>query len=212
MTPSRVEGKIITGQSLKELTMTGIYKMSHINKKGLFYIGSASNVKGVKDCKKGFYRRFLEHIHFLENKKHSSKFLQNVVNKYGIEGIRFEIIEVIDVLYENNRSFILEREQYYLDLLKPVYNTSSKASCPTVEYTDERRKAASDRRKGKKLPKSAYEKIQVKVSQYSLDNIFLETFDSIKIASDCTGIERSGISRSASGHRKTSGGFKWKFV
>jgi hypothetical protein len=203
---SRLTGKIITGQTIKELTVNGVYKIHHIDKKGVFYVGSASRETGGKDCRKGFYRRFLEHIHFLENKKHTSPFLQNVVNKYGVEGLRFEVLEIVN---PNNREFILEREQYYIDTLKPAYNGSITARCPTVPYTDARRKAASDRRIGKKLPESAYEKIKVEISQYNNEGLFIGRFNSIQEASDITGIDRSSISRCYSGKRKSAGGFNW---
>lgn len=193
---------------LDNLTKLGIYKISHIDKSDLFYIGSASGTFNGKKCQKGFYRRFLEHLKALENKKHDSKYLQNVVNKYGIEGIRFEILEIVET---DDRKVILEREQHYLDLLSPAYNSSKTARCPTVPYTPERKQAASSRMKGKKLSEDVYDAIRVSIYQFDKKGNFLNKYASIKEASDITSIDRASISNSAAGKRKSAGGYLWSF-
>ena len=84
---------------LDNLTKLGIYKITHLSKIDVSYIGSASGTFNGKKCQKGFYRRFLEHLRALENEKHDSKYLQNVVNKYGIDGLRFEIYSCFPMPY-----------------------------------------------------------------------------------------------------------------
>jgi hypothetical protein len=205
----RLTNKVATPAMLNQLTSLGVYKIYHVAKADVFYIGSASGNRNVKACQKGFYRRFLEHLYYLEHNKHDSKYLQNVVNKYGIEGLRFEIIEVVNSI---DRAYILEREQYYLDLLNPGYNSSKIARCPTVVYTEERKEAARQRRKGLPFVESAYEKVRKTVRQYTKDNIFIKEYSSIQTASDETNINRATISKCASGSRKTAGGFKWSFI
>lgn len=206
---SKLKGKVTTGQEIKELTSVGIYKMYHIKNNDLFYIGSAKRTNGKKKCLNGFYRRFLEHIHYFENKKHNCFDLQKVVNESGVEGIRFEVLEVLDGLDSN---YILSREQFYMDTLKPFYNISKNSRCCVIEYTPERRKALSDRLKGKKLPDSAYNKLRVKVAQHDLDWNFIKEFDSIQEASNQTGVERSSISRCIYAIRRKAGGFRWSLV
>jgi group I intron endonuclease len=193
---------------LDNLTKVGIYKITHLAKPIVFYIGSASSTFNGKKSQKGFYRRFLEHLRALEHKKHHSKYLQNVVNKYGIEGIRFEILEIID---STDRNFILEREQYYLDTLNPAYNSSTTARCPTVPYTDERKKAVSARMQGKKLSEEVYNAVKVPIYQFDKQGKFLSKYNSIHEASDRTSIDRASISNSASGKRKSAGGYLWSF-
>jgi group I intron endonuclease len=51
-----------------------------------------------------------------------------------------------------------------------------------------------------------------KVSQYSLDNILIATFDSIIIASKSTDIGRRSIQSAAIGRSKTAGGYIWKYA
>lgn len=65
------------------------------------YIGSAVNFEDRKNC----------HLHLLRNNKHQAK-LQNAFNKYGKENFIFEILEFVE-----DKSKLIEREQYYLDTL-----------------------------------------------------------------------------------------------
>jgi len=204
----RLTNKVTTPETLNKLGSLGIYKIYHIAKPSLFYIGSASGTMGKKPCEIGFYKRFRQHLRNLEHAKHNSKYLQNVVNKYGIEGLRFEIIEVVD---STDRTYILEREQYYLDLLKPAYNSSKTARCPTVPYTEERKEAVRQQRKGLPFVPKAYEIIRKPVRQYETDGTFVKEYSSIQIASNETKIDRATISKCASGNRKSAGGFIWKF-
>jgi group I intron endonuclease len=50
------------------------------------------------------------------------------------------------------------------------------------------------------------------VNQYSKDNIFMNTFKSIKEAADKTNVNRDSIAKVCYGQQKTGGGFIWKFV
>lgn len=206
---SKLLNHIFDVSLLDNLTKLGIYKITHLSKIDVSYIGSASGTFNGKKCQKGFYRRFLEHLRALENKKHDSKYLQNVVNKYGIEGIRFEILEIVET---EDRKIILEREQYYLDSLSPAYNSSKTARCPTVPYTAERRQATSSRMKGKKLPEEVYDAIKVSIYQFDKKGNFLNKYNSIQEAADKTKIDRGSISNSAAGKRKSAGGYLWSFT
>lgn len=50
------------------------------------------------------------------------------------------------------------------------------------------------------------------VAQYDLDGNLIQKYKCIRYASDDTGIKQGNISRVCNGHRKTSGGYIWKFV
>lgn len=83
---------------------SGIYKITNkIN--GKFYIGSAVDLA----------RRFNEHRSRLNKAVHGNPILQRAWNKHGANNFTFEILEE----HPNNQRLLLEREQYYLDLLKP---------------------------------------------------------------------------------------------
>jgi group I intron endonuclease len=78
--------------------LSGIYCITNIINDRI-YIGSTN-------C---FYKRFYEHNRDLCKNIHSNKHFQNFVNKYSIDVIKYNILEIVDF---NN---LLEREQYYLD-------------------------------------------------------------------------------------------------
>lgn len=83
-----------------------IYKISNtINKK--IYIGSSILFK----------KRKSEHKFHLKRNTHHSMILQRHVNKYGLKTLIFEIIEFVE-----NKNLLIEREQYYIDTLKPYFN------------------------------------------------------------------------------------------
>lgn len=79
-----------------------------------FYLGSTNHFNKRKNA------------HFLELKrnKHHSAYLQNSVNKYGIENFEMVIYQFC------SKDEKLELENYYLQTLKPHYNVSKSAFAP----------------------------------------------------------------------------------
>lgn len=89
--------------------ISGIYKIYCIvNNK--FYIGSATNIAN----------RWNRHRYDLRANKGTNRNIQASWNKYGEESFTFEIVE--EVL---DKAKLIEREQHYLDILKPEFN-----ACP----------------------------------------------------------------------------------
>jgi len=98
---------------------SGIYKITNtVN--GKFYVGSSKNIKWRWYC----------HRHYLENNKHDNPKLQHSWNKHGKSNFTFEVIE------ETNSKMLLEREQYYLDTLKPYERLIGYNICPKAEGGD----------------------------------------------------------------------------
>lgn len=87
------------------MTISGIYKICNINT-NQFYIGSGSSLKQRKS----------QHWGLLKYGNHYNKKLQNSWNKHGESSFVFEIIE------ECEECKLVEREQHYIDTLKPFYN------------------------------------------------------------------------------------------
>jgi group I intron endonuclease len=83
-----------------------IYKITSCAN-GKIYIGSASD----------FSQRTNVHIHRLRKNNHANKKLQNHFNKYGEQDLLFSILE--PVLFKD---MLLEREQYFINTLKPEFN------------------------------------------------------------------------------------------
>ena len=87
------------------LKISGIYKITNIvNNK--FYIGSSNDI----------YHRLKHHYSDLKNNNHHNKYLLRSFQKYNKDNFKVEIIEIVE------QSLLIEREQYYIDTLKPQYN------------------------------------------------------------------------------------------
>jgi group I intron endonuclease len=107
---------------------SGIYKLIINNK---FYIGSAKNI-GI---------RLSKHLLDLERGSHHSIYLQRAWDKY--QTINIEVIELC-----NN---LIEKEQYYLDILKPQYNLCSVAkNCSGINRTEKHKNKISQHHKNNK--------------------------------------------------------------
>lgn len=106
----------------------GIYQLSINNK---IYIGSAKNI-GI---------RISKHLLDLERNNHHSIYLQRAWNKY--QNISVDIIEIC----EN----IIEREQYYLDSLKPHFNLCmNAANCEGIKRSNVHKNKISEHHKNNK--------------------------------------------------------------
>lgn len=104
--------------------ISGIYKITN-NITGDFYIGSSNNIK----------------IRWNDHKKHSKwlsrpgmKLYQAFI-KYGLDNFLFEVLEETDNLKE--------REQYYIEQLKPIYNNYN-AYGLNIERTKETKKRVNE--------------------------------------------------------------------
>lgn len=96
------------------------------------YVGSAKKLN----------YRLWSHKHKLTKGNHTNKHLQNFVNKYGIDSIYFEVLEKV----ENN---IIEREQFWIDALKPTFNILPIAgSSEGIVLSKEHKSKISKGRKG----------------------------------------------------------------
>jgi len=76
--------------------------------------------------------------------KRGRSLIYNSILKYGHENFAFSILEYCEP------GLCLEREDYFLQLLKPEYNISKKAAAPFLgrQHSEETRKQISDNNKG----------------------------------------------------------------
>lgn len=93
---------------------SGVYRWIN-NTNGKSYVGSSV------DLSKRLYR-YYSLAHLIDGAKNS--YIYRALIKYGYGSFSFEILEFC------NKENVLEREQYYLDLLKPEYNVLLKAGSP----------------------------------------------------------------------------------
>ena len=128
------------------MKISGIYRIQSIIKPERFYIGSAISISD----------RWSKHKSLLRKNAHHSPKLQNHFNKYGEADIVFIIIE--PCLSE----FLLIREQYYIDTLKPWFNTRQIAES-NLGYTwnkDSRDKMRGNKNGAKKRSAKTKENIR----------------------------------------------------
>ncbi len=93
----------------------------HNLKTGRIYIGSAVNL----------WRRFLSYKQsFLFDKEENNIGLKRACKKYGVENLKIGILEIIN----KDKKLLKQREQFYLDTIKPFknigYNISRSADRP----------------------------------------------------------------------------------
>lgn len=106
----------------------GIYQIKCI-KTNKIYIGSSKQLKTRKR----------KHFYLLSNNKHHNNHLQNIVNSRGIESLQFEIIELC------SQEDLVDREQYYIDTLKPEINILKTATITSkTEHTKKGLRRISD--------------------------------------------------------------------
>lgn len=107
--------KKFTSHNNEEIKRKGVYSITCSKNKKWIYIGSTF-------CKEGFYKRWYCHINKLKRNLHFNPILQNIINKYGLDSISFNIIEVI-----NTKELTYEREVFwinYFDNLKDIKITN----------------------------------------------------------------------------------------
>lgn len=196
-----------------------VYKIKFDNV-GKFYIGSSKNPK----------RRWQEHLNDLVKNKHHNFELQNDYNKRG------EVTK--EVLFTGTLEECREIEQLVIDSwYESLYNYSKSSTYCKVPATHILRKNTSDRflgkekklikasdetkskmretRKGLKMPQKCTDAskkyLSVRVEQYSLDGVLINTFDSVTEAGKEFHYNgQKNISKALSGAQKTAYGFIWK--
>lgn len=130
------------------------------------YVGSAIN----------FNKRASNHLSDLKKNKHGNSKLQNHVNKYGIEDLEFSILEeVTDV------SILIEREQFFIDTLKPEFNICKIAGSALGRKTSDETKSKQRLLKiGKKHSAEHVQKIIEKTRGKKRSPEYLEKMSKIR--------------------------------
>ena len=166
---------------------TGVYKIYHEKDKSKLYIGSASSTKKYG----GFSNRFRRHLYDLFYNKHCNARLQNYCNKHGLDGLKFEIIEVCEP-YK-----CIEREQYYFNTLLPYFNIAKTAGNTL----------------GVKPTYNQLCKRGIPVLQYDLNGNFIKEYSNATIAFRNTGVKQFLIRQCCRSklNSSQSKGFQWRF-
>jgi len=197
---------------------SGVYQLCNMQNNKI-YVGSAVNL----------HWRSTHHFNALNRGDHCSRHLQLSFNKYGAEYFTFSVLEYCE------KERLIEREQFYIDLLKPEYNTLPIAgSCLGVKRSDETRARMSASLKGRVISQEAREKTRITltgrkdsaevkhnkgvshykpVAQYTEDGTFIKVFKSLREAAKIIGVVSSQITACCQmrfGH-KTAAGYQLRY-
>lgn len=133
---------------------SGIYKITNIVTNDC-YMGSALNLR----------KRKSKHFSDLKLNRHFATYLQNSYNKYGKDNFQFEI------LAKCPKEYLIKLEQWFLDSLKPAFNTRKLAeSSLGVKHSEETKQKMSKIHKGKKVSDDT----KVKISEANKGRVFSE--------------------------------------
>lgn len=124
--------------------MVGIYKITNLTT-GNYYIGQSKDI----------VKRWNDHFCKGYGAMHSPLFTMDI-DMYGRDGFSFEVIEECPV------ESLLEREAYYIEKLKPKYNSVFKGH----EVSTETRRKISKSLTGKKQPPEVVKKRGASLSAY----------------------------------------------
>lgn len=97
-----------TKENEERLLCKGVYLIEH-NKTSLKYVGSTKTT---------FKCRWKNHLKSIR-KNNTNKVLLNIYDKYGIEGFKFSILEIIT---SDDVSYIRQRERYWIEKLDTYKN------------------------------------------------------------------------------------------
>jgi group I intron endonuclease len=117
----------------EEKNKPGIYIIKNVINDN-FYIGQSNDIG----------RRWIIHLHYLRKGCKTCPILLKAYKKYGESAFKFEVIEYCEI------EKLDEREQHYLDTLKPPYNVAIIANTT---------KGIPSKRKGQTLPEEHCKKI-----------------------------------------------------
>jgi hypothetical protein len=207
--------------TLENKAKSGIYRWTN-KENGNFYVGSSTNL-GRR------FRNYFDKSCLKRELKKGNSIINNSLLKNDYSNFSLEILEYCEP------SNCLEREQYYIDLLKPKYNLSLTARAPMTGrnhseltkikisvaqtgegnsfygkiHNEETLKKWSEDRKGCPRPEGSGRPSQ-KIEVFDLTTDIKTTYDSISDAARALGEKISGISMYL--NRNTDNPFKGRYI
>ena len=173
-------------------------------KSGIYCIENTTNNKKYVGSSKNILHRLYSHRAYLRKNTHHNSKLQNSWNKHGESSFVCYVLEFCE------QNILLQREQYYIDTIKPWYNITTEVQ--ELHISDESKiKMSESRLRGFK--NGTVKLYQEKpIYQYTLDGQFIAGFKSIKEAAAITGVTRSSINRFLEGKYKKGGNYLWSLT
>lgn len=157
--------------SLEDVVKTGIYIIKHLlyNPDNIVYVGSALAYK-PNSIRSGFRLRWCRHLQDLKDNKHHSQYLQNVCNKYGIENLRFDILQFCGEkgIHKIETDWIAKLNAY----TKGYNGTKEGGNCT-----------------GFKMYETVVDKRRKKLARYDLDGNFIDIWKDRRHVKEILGID-----------------------
>jgi group I intron endonuclease len=206
----------------------GVYKITNL-KNNKCYIGSSINI----------IRRWGEHKRHLINNKHTNIHLQKSWNKHGENSFLFEIIEYVENkenLVNREQYYLDEFKKCNSKILynlcpvaysalgfkhsKDTKNKMSESHKGLTHKKDTIIKMIKNKNKQSKQTKDKLSEInkgrtpqnKQPIYQIDLNNNILKQWDCVTDAAKTLNLSPSLICSVCRGKRKTTGGFKWKYL
>lgn len=185
--------------------MVGIYKITN-NHTGNFYIGQSKNIQ------KRFYKHKTESIH--------SALFEKEIALYGWDAFAFEVLE------ECSADELIEREAYYIGLLKPQYNSIVRGR----DVSEETRQKIREKLTGRKQPEEEIERRKEAIRKRHLTipqtnaghkkkvlvsmecDAPLAEFESVKAAAEFLDVDPSTVTKALKRKGKVHGCSVWYAV
>ena len=206
------------------LNKSGIYQIINLIN-GKTYVGSSVNLKRRVN-------EYLNPLYISRNLKKGNSKIFKALLKYGYINFEFKILEFIEFETSQSKSerrnLLLNKEQYFINEIKPEYNINQEAGNNLGRiYGEEVKRKMSlakigkpGNKKGAILSLESRALFREKsgkikgISMLNENNELLSQFKSIQLASEGTGISRIRISRCARGIRKQliENGKVFKFI
>lgn len=135
---------------LKEFkNKSGIY-LIHNNINGKQYIGSAIDLS----------KRLA--TYYFPSRLSDNRYISKSILKYGHSNFSVVILDILGTTNLHTKTDILNKEQYYIDLYKPVFNLNPTAgSSLGFKHSEESKKLISEFRKGKPLSDSTKKRLSI---------------------------------------------------
>jgi hypothetical protein len=173
--------------SIRLNNQAAIYIYQCIEDESKIYIGSTHNINN----------RIAQHRHSVKSGNRACPKFYNYIEKHGWDNFRLGILEYIKIYELNNKDkheikrVILDREQYYLDILNPSLNINKTAgSTLGYKHTEEMRKTMSLQRKGQRGARNG---ITVKV--FNKHNVLINIFPTITSAAKYYHVDHCTLSK-----------------
>jgi hypothetical protein len=178
--------------------LAGIYKIINIVN-GKFYIGSTKNLR----------YRWTSHKCLLNNAKKGNSKLKAAWIKYGTINFKFEVIA------ECPEEYLIDSEQWYIDNLKPHYNTRI-IVCKNntgMRHTENSLEKISNASKNyhKNNPRYLAELNKKPILCYNKNGDFVKEYDSAKSAADDLDMFSTNITSILKGKNYLNNGYHFKY-